>query len=113
MNFGTKIRTALLIIALLNQANASIGALEFGNTTVDLIYKVFSYLLTLGAAVASWWFNNDYTPIASEYTGAMRQEKARLKGEMDGLDIVVEDFLDDEDDYLEDGDDHIEGDENE
>lgn len=97
MNKGTRIRTILLLVALLNQANASLGTLDFGNDVVNLVYKIFSYLLTLGAAVAAWWFNNDCTPVAAEYTGAMRQEKARLKTGEDGLDIVL-------DEYIEDGD---------
>lgn len=98
MNFGTKIRTALFIISILNQANVSLGVWEFGNETVNLVYKIFSYLLTLIAGATALWFNNDFTPVASEYTGAMRREKERLKGEQDGLDIVV-------DEYIEDGED--------
>lgn len=98
MNLGTKIRTALFIISILNQANVSLGVWEFGNETVNLVYKIFSYLLTLVAGAAALWYNNDFTPTAAEYTGAMRAEKARLKGESDGLDIVI-------DDYIEDGDD--------
>ena len=97
MNFGTKLRTALFVITILNQANVSLGVWEFGNERVNLAYKVFSYLLTLVAGAAALWFNNDFTPTAAEYTGAMRAEKARLKGETDGLDIVVEDYIEDGD----------------
>lgn len=97
MNFGTKIRTALFVITILNQANVSLGVWEFGNETVNLVYKIFSYLLTLLAGAAALWFNNDFTAIAAEKTGEMRAEKARLKGEVDGLDIVVEDYIEDGD----------------
>lgn len=97
MNFGTKIRTAIFVISILNQANVSLGVWEFGNETVNLVYKIFSYLLTLIAGAAALWYNNDFTPVASEYTGAMRAEKARLKGNADGLDIVVEDYIEDGD----------------
>lgn len=100
MNFGTKLRTALFIITILNQANVSLGVWEFGNDTVNLVYKVFSYFLTLIAGAAALWFNNDFTAIAAEKTGEMRAEKARLKGGADGLDVIIA-----EDDYLEDGDD--------
>lgn len=99
MNFGTKLRTALFVISILNQANVALGVWEFGNETVNLVYKIFSYILTLLAGAAALWYNNDFTPTAAEYTGAMRAEKARLKGKADGLDIVV-------DEYIEDGDDN-------
>lgn len=97
MNKGTKIRTALFIISILNQANVSLGVWEFGNETVNLVYKIFSYLLTLIAGATALWFNNDFTKEACIGTGVTRQLKAEAKGE-DGLDIVV-------DDYIEDGED--------
>lgn len=99
MNFGTKLRTALFVISILNQANVALGVWEFGNETVNLVYKIFSYILTLLAGAAALWYNNDFTPTAAEYTGAMRAEKARLKGADDGLGVVV-------DDYIEDGDEN-------
>ena len=97
MNKGTKIRTALFIISILNQANVSLGVWEFGNESVNLVYKIFSYLLTLIAGATALWFNNDFTKEACIGTGVTRQLKAEAKGE-DGLDIVI-------DDYIEDGDD--------
>lgn len=98
MNFGTKLRTALFVISILNQANVALGVWEFGNETVNLVYKIFSYLLTLIAGAAALWFNNDFTPTAAEYTGAMRAEKARLKGEDDGLGVIVEDYIEEGED---------------
>ena len=95
MNLGTKLRTALFVITILNQANVSLGVWEFGNETVNLVYKIFSYILTLIAGAAALWFNNDFTPVAAEYTGAMRAEKASLKGEDDGLGVIVDDYLED------------------
>lgn len=95
MNLGTKLRTALFVITILNQANVSLGVWEFGNENVNLVYKIFSYILTLIAGAAALWFNNDFTPVAAEYTGAMRAEKARLKGEDDGLGVIVDDYLED------------------
>lgn len=97
MNFGTKLRTVLFIVSILNQANVALGVWEFGNETVNLVYKIFSYLLTLVSGAAALWFNNDFTPIAAEYTGAMRLEKELQKGEDDGIGIEV-------DQYIEDGD---------
>lgn len=85
----------------------------FGNKTASLVWAILIILFGWLVDFATTWYNNDFTPIAAEKTGEMRFEKARLKGEVQEPDIVIEDYISDEDDYLEDGDDHIEGDENE
>ena len=81
MNFGTKLRTALFIITILNQANVSIGIWEFGDEKINIAYRVFSYLLTLIAGAAALWYNNDFTPEACEGTGLTRALKAVEKEE--------------------------------
>ena len=102
MNNGTKIRVLIYVVALLNQANAMVGVWEFGNETVNTAYKVFSYLLTLGATAAALWYNNDFTPEAAQGTGYTRQLKAEAKGEevvgvdVEGLDYLPEDGDEDE-----------------
>lgn len=113
MNKGTKVRTILLIVAILNQANVNIGVWEFGNAVINIIYKVISYLLTLGAAVAAWYFNNDFTEEACIGTGITRQLKAEKKAgytgdhffneddEDPGEDDAAEPAEDDEDDEIE------------
>lgn len=93
MNKGTRIRAAIALIALINQALVTIGTVDFGNEISNQIYKWISLLFLIGAMVTSHWYNNDYTPEACEGTGYTRQ----LKQGEDGLDIVV-------DEYLEDGD---------
>ena len=90
MNKGTKIRTILLVIVLLNQANVAIGVWEFGNETVNLIYRVLSYLLTLGASAAALYFNNDFTEEGCRGTALTRQLKAEKKEGYIG-DIFFED----------------------
>lgn len=76
MNKGTRIRTALFIITFLNQANVSLGVWEFGDERINTIYKLFSYLLSLGAGAAALWYNNDFTVEADTHTKLMREEKA-------------------------------------
>lgn len=97
MNLGTKIRTILALIMLINEALIRIGTVDFGNETSNQIYRWVSFGFLVAAYVASHWYNNDYTPIAAEKTGEMRAAKALLKGETDGLDIVVEDYIEDGD----------------
>lgn len=94
MNKGTKIRAAIALIALINQALVTIGTVDFGNEISNQIYKWISLLFLVGAMVTSHWYNNDYTPEAAEGTGLTRM----LKAENDGLDIVVEDYIEDGDD---------------
>ena len=93
MNFGTKVRTILALIMLVNEALIRIGTVDFGNETSNQIYRWVSFGFLVAAYVASHWYNNDFTPEACEGTGLTRRLKS---GEAD-LDIVV-------DDYLEEGD---------
>ena len=95
MNFGTKIRTAIAIVALINQALVTIGPVDFGNEVSNQIYKWISFLFLVGAVASSHWYNNDFTPEACEGTGLTRM----LKSREDGLGIEV-------DEYIEDGDDN-------
>lgn len=81
MNFGTRLRTVIAIIAVINQALVTIGPVDFGNEVSNQIYKWVSLIFLVLAVASSHWYNNDFTPIAAEKTGEMRAEKARLKGE--------------------------------
>lgn len=93
MNTGTRVRTIIAIVALVNQALVTIGPVDFGNEISNQIYKWLSLAFLVGAMISSHWYNNDFTPEACEGTGLTRQLKA---GE-DGLDIVVEDYIEDGD----------------
>lgn len=97
MNFGTRVRTAVAIAAVINQALVTIGPIDFGNEVSNQIYKWISLIFLVIAVGSSHWYNNDFTPIAAEKTGEMRAEKAKMKGEPDGLDIVVDEFIEDGD----------------
>ena len=94
MNYGTKIRTILAVATCLNTALMATDVAQFHNPKLDLAYRVISVILNFIIVACVTWFNNDYTPEAALGTGLTRQLKA---GE-DGLDIVV-------DEYIEDGDD--------
>lgn len=93
MNFGTKIRTVLAVATCLNTALMATDLAQFHNASLDLAYRIVSVILNFVIVACVTWFNNDYTPEAAEGTGLTRM----LKAEEDGLDIEI-------DDYLEDGD---------
>lgn len=97
MNLGTKLRTILYIITMVNQVNVSIGIWEFGNETVNLVYKIFSYLLTLAAGAAALWFNNDFTPEAAQGTALTRYLKDMQREEHVGEDFLNADVMEEED----------------
>ena len=96
MNFGTKIRTILAIATSLNTALMATDLTGFNNGTLDTIYKVVSIILNFVIFACVTYYNNDYTEIAAEYTGAMRLEKAQRKGKIDGEDFLEESEVVDE-----------------
>lgn len=75
MNRGTKIRTAVLMIAIINQAISQVGDPDFGNETANLVYRIVSYIFTVAAAVIALWYNNDFTEEACRGTAVTRQLK--------------------------------------
>lgn len=93
MNFGTKVRTILAVATCLNTALMATDVAQFHNETVNLIYRILSVVLNFVVVACVTWYNNDYTPEGCEGTGYTRM----LKSGNDGMDIVV-------DDYIEDGD---------
>jgi len=80
MNTGTKIRTVLAIATCLNTALMATDITQFGNETIDLIYRIVSVILNFIIVACVTWFNNDYTVEACEGTGLTRQLKEEAKG---------------------------------
>ena len=80
MNNGTKLRTILAIATSLNTALLATDVTDFANPALDMVYKVASIVLNFVIVALCTYYNNDYTEIASEYTGAMRLEKSQRKG---------------------------------
>lgn len=98
MNFGTKLRTILVIATSLHTALMATDLTGFSNPTVDMIYKVASIVLNFIIVALAAYFNNDYTETACRHTGAMRLEKEQAKGIITG-----ENFYDEAEE--EEGDD--------
>lgn len=93
MNTGTKIRTILAVATCLNTAMLATDFAQFNNPTVDMIYRIVSVVLNFIIVACVTWFNNDYTPEASEGTGYTRM----LKTGEDGLGVVLDDFIEEGD----------------
>ena len=56
----TWIRTAILIIALVNQAVVMIG-MSRGDINIEKWSEYATYILTTVSAIWSWWKNNSFT----------------------------------------------------
>ena len=113
MNIGTKIRTVLVIASCLNTALLATDVAQFGNETVNLIYRILSVCANFVIVFCATWFNNDYTEEACMGTGLTRQLKAEKKDGYIGdsffddynqefLDEIVEEEVD-EDEIVEVG----------
>ena len=96
MNFGTRLRTILVIATSLHTALIATDITGFHNPTLDTIYKVVSICLNFIIVAISAYYNNDYTEIACKHTGAMRLEKEQKKGIITG-----ENFFDEAEDMDE------------
>ena len=73
----TIIRTIILILALANQVLAIMGKQAIP-VPEDEVYQLVTLLITIGAALWSWWKNNSFTlPAikADEYLEKLRREK--------------------------------------
>lgn len=93
MDTGTKLRTALVIATSLNTALMATDLTGFNNPEVDFWYKIASLVLNFIIVALATYFNNDYTEIAAEKTGEMRQAKLEKTQSYDG-----EYFFDEEQD---------------
>lgn len=90
MNTGTRVRTVMLAIAIINQAISQVGDPDFGNETANTVYRIVSYIFTVAAAAIAFWYNNDFTEEACIGTGVTRQLKAEKQADYVG-DFFYED----------------------
>lgn len=108
MNTGTKIRTVLVIATCLNTALLATDVAQFGNETVNLIYRILSVAANFVIVFCATWFNNDYTEEACIGTGIARQLKAEKKdgyvGDLFFTDYEEGEEYEDEDEVIEEGD---------
>lgn len=105
MNAGTKIRTILVIATCLNTALLATDVAQFGNETVNLIYKILSVAANFVIVFCATWFNNDYSEEACVGTGLTRQLKAEKKD-----DYIGDLFFTEDEEGIEDEEEVEEGD---
>ena len=99
MNTGTIIRTILAVATCLNTALMATDLAQFHNEKIDLAYRIASVILNFVIVACVTWYNNDYTPEASEGTGLTRMLKEEAKGEkFAGADAEGFKYMDGDDD---------------
>lgn len=91
MNKGTIIRTILVIATCFNTALMATDVAQFGNATVDFIYKIMSVVANFVIVFCATYFNNDYTEEACIGTGITRQLKAEQSEEYVGERFFIND----------------------
>lgn len=79
MNQGTIIRTILVVASCFNTALMATDVAQFGNETVNLIYRILSVVANFIIVFCATYFNNDYSEEACIGTGMTRQLKAEKK----------------------------------
>ena len=98
MDRGTKIRTFLAVLAVINQAIAMTEIPDFGNDYANMAYKVITYVISVTVLAANTWYNNDYTEEALMYTGMMRQAKLEQSDDYEGERFLSDIFEEEEKD---------------
>lgn len=77
---GTIARTAVLVIALINQLCAIMGWTPL-DLDEDMIYQVCTIVATIGASLWSWWKNNSFTKAALEADKVLKSIKTGVTEE--------------------------------
>lgn len=87
MTKGTKLRTIAFIIVMINQVLTSLGTIDLGNETANLVYRIFALVMTITTGVIVLYYNNDFTKEACKGTALTRYLK-----EIQSKNFVGEDF---------------------
>ena len=75
---GTAIRTAVLLLAIINNGLALFGKSPLPISD-EVLTQVVSFIFTTGAALAAWWKNNSFSNAAIQADTYLKQLKAAGK----------------------------------
>ena len=110
MNNGTKIRTIAFAVACVNQAISSVGAVDLGNPTANMVYKIISLTCTIVAGSFALYYNNDFTAEGEVGTKITRQMKEMKNLAIETVDEPTDSYLA-EDEYISEESEVEDGDE--
>ena len=75
MNYGTKLRTLLVVATCLNTALMATDVAQFHNETINLVYRIASVILNFIIVACATYYNNDFTVEGQTGTKITRQMK--------------------------------------
>ena len=75
MNYGTKLRTLLVVATCLNTALMATDVAQFHNETINLVYRIASVILNFIIVACATYYNNDFTIEGDTGTKITRQMK--------------------------------------
>lgn len=101
MNKGTIIRTILVVATCFNTALMATDVAQFGNETINLVYRILSVVANFVIVFCATYFNNDYSEEACVGTGVTRQLKAEKRDDYIGDYFFAEEELEDEEEENE------------
>ena len=78
ISVGTITRTAVLALALINQLLSALGKPVLPIESAQLEQLISTGFTTVSALV-NWWYNNSFTPEASEADAFMARMKKRVR----------------------------------
>lgn len=96
MNNGTKVRTVAFAIACVNQAIASVGAVDLGNATANTVYNIISVAVTIIAGSFALYYNNDFTVEGQTGTKITREMKALRDYESETVEEPADSYIESE-----------------
>lgn len=96
MNKGTIIRTILVVATCFNTALMATDVAQFGNETINLIYRILSVVANFVIVFCATYFNNDYSEEACVGTGVTRQLKAEKRDDYIGDYFFADEDLENE-----------------
>ena len=75
MNYGTKLRTLLVVATCLNTALMATDVAQFHNETINLVYRIASVILNFIIVACATYYNNDFTVEGETGTKITREMK--------------------------------------
>lgn len=75
MNYGTKLRTLLVVATCLNTALMATDVAQFHNETINLVYRIASVVLNFVIVACATYYNNDFTVEGATGTTITREMK--------------------------------------
>ena len=99
MNYGTKLRTILVIATCFNTALMATDITQFHNPTVNLVYRILSVIANFIIVFCATYFNNDFTVEGQTGTQITREMKALKDHEWETAEEPADSYIDDDFNY--------------